>query len=304
MLTTLFWICAGITGLSGNAAVSPANAPAEPHAQVAAVQPGESAAAADKAEPAEEAEDPESAVSSPPMAMDDPGTPGHMGIEVNFVGTVVKAGSSRGTESLLDANFGIGDRWQLKYERPYVTVDETDLEQQQGLGPTEIGVKWRFLDSHGWQMAIYPNYLFNDAFRVKDEEGVPEESEGKAFTVPLLISKNVAHVYTLAANIGYAQNIDNLSKDCVGALGVGRALGANGRILAEVFSERDENLTNRQTDVRVGIVELFLPGTFAHSGYEFPVYASFGTSVGHTESGETVNSAVFGVSVIKLPKGE
>jgi hypothetical protein len=54
----------------------------------------------------------------------------------------------------------------------------------------------------------------------------------------------------------------------------------------------------------VGIVELLLPGKFAHSGYEFPVYASFGTSLGHTESGETANSAVFGVSVIKLPKGE
>jgi len=301
MLTSLYWVCVGITSLAAAAAEPPASAPREPQAQVAGVQPGESAALA---EPAEEAEDPESAVSSPPMAMDDPGTPGNMGLEVNFVGTVVKAGSSRGTESLLDANFGIGDRIQLKYERPYVTLEETGAEQHQGLGPTELGVKWRFLDSHGWQIAIYPNYIFDDAFKVTDEQGIPEESEGKAFTVPLLISKNVAHVYTLAANVGYAQNIDHLTKDCVGALGVGRALGANGRILAEVFSERDEHLANLQTDVRVGIVELFLPGKFAHSGYEFPIYASYGTSVGHTESGETVNSAVFGVSVIKLPKGE
>ena len=301
MLTSLYWVCVGITSLAAVAAEPPASAPREPQAQVAAVQPGESAALA---EHAEEAEDPESAVSSPPMAMDDPGTPGNMGLEVNFVGTVVKAGSSRGTESLLDANFGIGDRIQLKYERPYVTLEETGAEQHQGLGPTELGVKWRFLDSHGWQIAIYPNYIFDDAFKVTDEQGIPEESEGKAFTVPLLISKNVAHVYTLAANVGYAQNIDHLTKDCVGALGVGRALGANGRILAEVFSERDEHLANLQTDVRVGIVELFLPGKFAHSGYEFPIYASYGTSVGHTESGETVNSAVFGVSVIKLPKGE
>lgn len=301
MLSNLFWMCAGLMSLSGVAADQPGEKPAEPQAQVAGVQPGGSVAVAEQAE---EAEDPESAVSSPPMAMDDPGTPGHMGIEVNFVGTFVTAGSARGTESLLDANFGIGDRWQLKYERPYVTMDEEGLAQQQGLGPTEIGVKWRFLDSHGWQVAIYPNYLFDDAFKVMDEAGIPEESEGKAFSVPLLVSKNVAHVYTLAANVGYAQNIDHLSKDCTGALGVGRALGANGRVLAEVFSERDENLVNRQTDVRVGIVELFMPGTFAHSGYEFPVYASLGTSVGHTESGEKVNSAVFGVSVIRLPKGE
>jgi len=301
MLTNLHWICAGLMSLSGIAATPPAEKPEEPQAQVASVQQGESGAVAPQGE---ETEDPESAVSSPPMAMDDPGTPGNMGLEVNFVGTFIHAGSARGSESLLDANFGIGDRWQLKYERPYVTVDETGLAQQQGLGPSEIGVKWRFLDSHGWQAALYPNYLFDDGFTLKDEAGSPEESEGKAFSVPLLVSKNVAHVYTLAANVGYAKNIDHLTKDYVGALGVGRALGANGRVLAEVFSERDENLGNLQTDVRVGIVELLLPRKFAHSGYEFPVYASFGTSVGHTESGETVNSAVLGMSVIKLPKGE
>src|SRR5215813_11325310 len=72
------------------------------------------------AAPAEE-EAPESAVSSPPMSMDDPGTPGPNGIEVNFVGTVVRLGSGRATESLLDANYGIGDRIQLKFERPYLT---------------------------------------------------------------------------------------------------------------------------------------------------------------------------------------
>ena len=306
MLTNLFWMCAGLLSLTGINAEQPAEKPAEPQAQVAAaqpgaqpgVQPGESVAVT------EEEEEPESAVSSPPMAMDDPGTPGHLGLEVNFVGTFVRSGEARGTESLLDANFGIGERIQLKYERPYVTMDETGLASQSGLGPTEIGVKWRFLDSHGWQVAIYPNYVFDDAFKVTDESGIPEESEGKSFFLPLLVSKTVAHVYTLAANVGYLNNVDHVTKEFSGALGVGRALGANGRILAEVFSERDDNLNNLQTDIRVGIVELFLPGTFAHSGYEFPVYASFGTSVGRTESGVTVNSAVFGVSVIKLPKGE
>src|SRR5262245_42956427 len=87
---------------------------------------------------AEEEEAPESAVSSPPMEMDDPGTPGRKGIEVNFVGTHIRAGVGRSYESLLDANYGIGDRIQLKYERPYVSEGEAGSEFQHGLGATEI----------------------------------------------------------------------------------------------------------------------------------------------------------------------
>ena len=83
-----------------------------------------------------EAEAPESAVSSPPMEMDDPGTPGREGLEVNLVGTLVRVGLGRSSESLLDANYGIGDRIQLKYERPYLTEREPGIHSQHGLGAT------------------------------------------------------------------------------------------------------------------------------------------------------------------------
>src|SRR6185369_12159498 len=43
----------------------------------------------------EESEAPESAVSSPPMEMDDPGTPGPRGIEINFVGSQERMGLDR-----------------------------------------------------------------------------------------------------------------------------------------------------------------------------------------------------------------
>src|SRR5436309_3163259 len=109
-------------------------------------------------------ETPESAVGSPPMEMDDPGTPGRGGIEVNFVGTWVRSHPGRSGEALLDANVGLGDRLQLKYERPYLSLNpEGDLTQH-GLGATEIGIKWRFIDSRGWAVAVYPQYSFDDAF--------------------------------------------------------------------------------------------------------------------------------------------
>jgi hypothetical protein len=242
----------------------------------------------------EEAEDPESAVSSPPMAMDDPGTPGPQGIELNLVGEMERAGEGRGSESLFDLNYGIGQRLQLKYERPYVTTGQAGEHQQTGLGATKIGVKWRFLDRDGWQLAAYPAYQFDDGFTVRDEEGNPEESEGRSTSFPLLISKTVARVYTAAANLGYSYNTDHSTSDWVVAFGLGRALGSNGRILTEVYSARDERFDNRQTDVRVGVVWLLYSKAF-----EFPAYAAIGRSIGPTEEGRAITSFTIGVSIIK-----
>jgi hypothetical protein len=244
----------------------------------------------------------ESAVSSPPMDMDDPGTPGSRGIEVNFVGTLIKLGSARSSESLFDANYGIGDRLQLKYERPYVTEQPDGSDMQQGLGATEIGVKWRFMDSHGLAIAFYPQYQFDDGFTLKDEDGNPEESEGRSAYFPLLISESIGEHFTLAANYGYRRNLDGRGDDNNIALGVGRGIGWDGRILAEVFSERDQNFDNRQTDVRVGVFFLPFPKTFEHSSFEAPLFASLGHSIGRTEAGEFSTSFTFGFSVIRKPR--
>lgn len=255
--------------------------------------------AAQTAEPEEAAE---SAVSSPPMEMDDPGTPGPRGIEVNFVGTMVKLGGARSSEGLLDANYGIGQRLQLKYERPYLTEHPAGAELQQGLGATEIGVKWRFMDSHGLGIAFYPQYQFDDGFTMKDEEGNPEESEGRAAYFPLLASEALGEHYTLAVNYGYRRNLDHHVSDNNLAFGLGRSIGWDGRVMAEVFSERDENFDNRQTDVRVGVAFLPFPKSFEHSSYEMPVFASLGHSIGKTEEGELSTSFTFGVSVIRKPR--
>jgi hypothetical protein len=269
-------------------------------AVVAMVASYPQARAAEQAEPAEPAE---SVVSSPPMEMDDPGTPGPRGIEVNFVGTLIRLGPGHSSESLFDANYGIGERIQLKYERPYVTEHASGTDLQQGLGPTEIGVKWRFVDSHGLAIAFYPNYQFDDGFTLKDEEGNPEESEGRSAYFPLLISEALGEYWTLAANYGYRHNLDDRGNDHNFALGLGRSIGWDGRVMAEVFSERDESLLNRQTDVRLGVAFLPFPKSFEHSNFEAPVFASLGHSVGKTEEGEQSTSFTFGVSVIRKPRG-
>ena len=251
-----------------------------------------------------EEEAPESAVSSPPMEMDDPGTPGRQGVEVNLVGTLARVGDGRGSETLVDANYGIGARLQLKLERPYLTDGVTGERSQRGLGATEIGVKWRCWDRNGLQVAVYPQYSFNDGFRLKDEAGNPLEDQGSAAYLPVLISKTVHHIYTLAANFGYRKNVDHSFQDTIVAFGLGRGIGDNIRVLGEVYSERDEHFDNRQTDVRFGWVQTLFPKILARSKMELVGFASLGHSIGRTEEGEPITSFAFGVSMIKKPKGE
>ena len=256
------------------------------------------------ADPPEESEAPESAVSSPPMEMDDPGTPGPRGLEINFVGAHERLGADKRLELLLDANYGIGDRIQLKYERPYIALEEEEIPRQKGLGATEVGIKWRMVDHGGLGVAFYPNYQWDDGFKMTDVDGETLQSEGSSVYLPLLISQEVANFYTLAANFGYRRNLMRRGDDINIAFGIGRALPGDGRLLAEVFSERDESLHNRQTDVRVGYVFNFLPKSWMPQQMELPAYVSFGHALGATEPNELVNSFVFGVSILKLPAGE
>lgn len=250
----------------------------------------------------EEEESPESAVSSPPMEMDDPGTPGRQGIELNFVGSLIHLGPGRSAETLLDANYGIGDRIQLKYERPYVSEGVVGQHSQRGLGATEFGIKWRAIDHGGLAVAVYPQYQMDDGFTIKDENGEAEESEGRSVYFPVLASKEVHHNYSVSANVGYRRNLEKRGDDANLALGAGRAFGEYTRMLAEVYSERDNHLHNRQTNVRLGYVFALFPKSMEHSHFELPAYVSLGHSVGATEAHERSTSFVFGVSVIVKPK--
>src|ERR1043166_9252312 len=67
----------------------------------------------------EEDEGPETTPGSPPLDVDDTGTPGCNAWEVNIV-TSGEFGKSMSLETpLLDINYGVGDNIQLKWEVPY-----------------------------------------------------------------------------------------------------------------------------------------------------------------------------------------
>ena len=83
----------------------------------------------------------------PPLITDDPGTPGAGKWEVIFALTLEKTGQHWLTEvPVIDINYGLGERIQLKYEISGLIADEPGSGPQGGLSNSLVGFKWRFLD--------------------------------------------------------------------------------------------------------------------------------------------------------------
>jgi hypothetical protein len=77
------------------------------------------------------------------------------------------SGSKSGRElesPLLDINYGLGDRIQLKYEVPYLFDSENGAPFKRGIGNSLLGVKWRFYEQSnetGWRISTYPQLELN-----------------------------------------------------------------------------------------------------------------------------------------------
>jgi len=243
----------------------------------------------------ESEEEVDSSPGSPPLDTDDPGTPGQQGIEVNFTtscDSIKHAG--RECEFLVDANYGFGDIVQFKVERPYEFSKERGEPSTSTLGATEFGLKYRFLDRDGLQIAVYPQFTINDA----------RETEGDEVLLPLIVAKQFGEYTTVVANLGFEKGLESDGKrSFIGGLAVGRALPNGGKLLGEVFtnggSKDDEPA---RTDVRIGYAQGLFPTLLQTTRWEVSAYGSLGQSV-HSGDGEHF-TALLGFSVVKKPAGE
>ena len=101
----------------------------------------------------------------PPMITEDPGTPGDGNWEINLALAMEQMRGERLFEApILDVNYGAGDSVQLKYEVPWVFLDEEGDDATSGLGNSEFGVKWRIVDQEesGLDVSIYPQLEFEN----------------------------------------------------------------------------------------------------------------------------------------------
>jgi len=137
------------------------------------------------------------------LITDDPDTPGPNQWEINLAATMGKFDSDWAWEfPLLDINYGVGERIQLKFEVPWLWLDEEGQEVKDGLGNSEFGVKWRFLDeeSSGISMSTYPQFSFNSLRSSIDHDIVDDGSE---FVLPFQIARTFGNAFVYV-EVGYA----------------------------------------------------------------------------------------------------
>ena len=100
------------------------------------------------------------------MLTDDPDTPKDGRWEVNVAYTDrVAPGERLRSVPHMDANYGWGDRIQLKYETGLVWRQPEGAATQSGPDDALLGLKWRFLDPSdvGASVSIYPQLQFENS---------------------------------------------------------------------------------------------------------------------------------------------
>ena len=97
---------------------------------------------------------------------DDPDTPGNGRWEINVAAIGAHTpGLSQLSLPDADINYGWGDHVQLKIDTPWLVDDQSGEGMKSGLGASELGVKWRFIDreTSGFSMSTYPQLSVNFA---------------------------------------------------------------------------------------------------------------------------------------------
>ena len=100
----------------------------------------------------------------PPLVTDDPDTPGNGNWEVNTA--IIGAKHQQHWDLAapdLDINYGWGEHVQLKVDLNWASADSASGSRMSGLGATDFGVKWRFVDQDksGFALSVYPQLLTN-----------------------------------------------------------------------------------------------------------------------------------------------
>jgi hypothetical protein len=130
----------------------------------------------------------------PPLVTDDPGTPEDGHWEINLASIYARSHDRRDL-ALPDAdiNYGLGGHIQLKLDVPWAWSRDGDEPWKSGLGATQVGVKWRFLDEEqsGVDMSTYPQFTWNPRSSSANR-GIT--SRDKEFFLPVEVSKEIGGV--------------------------------------------------------------------------------------------------------------
>ena len=193
------------------------------------------------------------AQAGPPMVTDDPGTPGDGHFEINVATLLDRTPQGSSYEvPLIDFNYGLGDRVQLKLETPYEV--DTTKPRATGVGNGLAGVKWRFLDQgeDGWQMSMYPQLEFNYSDLIALKRDIAER--GTSLLLPIEIQRTIGGI-EFGTEIG--RWVGSRRDSWIEGVVVGKEVSESVELVAELHNERDvtsnrsEQLFNLGTRVKL-----------------------------------------------------
>lgn len=187
----------------------------------------------------------------PPLITDDPGTPGDGVWEINLAFTVEKTAEKEWffEAPLLDINYGVGDSVQLKFEVPWVFDHQEGGSTKDGLGNSELGVKWRFLDQEEYlvDVSLYPQLSFNSPTSSADR-GLVEE--GTELFLPFEVERRFGP-FSLNPEIGFLVREEGQDEWAYG-VAVGYELFEGLELIGEIHGEADGGLDEHELVFNVG----------------------------------------------------
>jgi hypothetical protein len=220
------------------------------------------------------------AQSSPPLLLNDPGTPGLGKWEINIMTSLEHSAVNDEWQALLfDINYGLGERSQITLGLPYVVDWEDGARDWRGFDGVEFGFKYRFVDqseSFSSDLSFYPKIY------------IPFETQaGSEFILPLEWHREWSN-FGLTAEIGHIW-VQGTSEGWEGGVG------------AAVFFERVKLLGEWHTGVREAPFDLADPMVNVGLTWEWledvSLYCSIGKSL-HSHKDETNLWSLGGIQLL------
>lgn len=233
---------------------------------------------------------------SPPLDVDDPGTPGCNRWEINFLTTGDLAKSQNVWElPLLDINYGIGDNIQLKYEVPLVQT-QSQGSTKSTVGNSRAGVKYMFFEDEqsNVQIAFYPQLDFATP-QAKNNTNDDPEHKGTITELPILVSKKLAETpqgdIMLTGNLGFNfSSRPDTANSVLAAVGIGMPLMARVAFMGELSSEQatarnSENIREDLTKANVGVIGNLSKAVFLYTSVGQSLASSDGLNHNYVVAG-------------------
>ncbi|HYJ91284.1 MAG TPA: hypothetical protein VEV84_08250 [Pyrinomonadaceae bacterium] len=183
----------------------------------------------------------------PPMITDDTETVPKGHFEINNAFTIERGadGTVYGVP-LIDFNYGLNKRMQLKIEMPWVLLHNNGEPSINGPGNMNIGIRWRFRDETDKQriaLSIYPAIEFNTS-QSSVRRGLVDK--GPSFLLPLQWQTQVGK-WGINGDVGYL--FQRGQDQAIYGMVVGREVTKHLELIAEWHGEGPTNRINDHAEV-------------------------------------------------------